>query len=92
MVDQKEPNTKRLTHLRPKTFKEDVFRKRETQAENDNLVLKILKIRNKSTYRNGIGEFVTMTNLNGSKMKRSMSARSNRSIRSAGEAGRPGSR
>jgi hypothetical protein len=53
MVDQKEPETKKLSHLRPKTYKGDYFKKRETQAENDNLVLKILKIRNKSSNRNG---------------------------------------
>ena len=35
----------KVTHLRPKTFKEDLYKKREIQQENDNLVLKILKLR-----------------------------------------------
>ena len=54
------------------------------------MVLKILKIRNKSSNRNGAADFVTMTNLHGGKMKRSGSAKSLRSVRSAGS--RPGSR
>jgi hypothetical protein len=73
-----------LTHLRPKTFKEDLYKKREIQNENDNLVLKILKLRG-SQNRN---ESVTITGqggtLNhGSVLKRSNSARSIRSRRSS---------
>ena len=44
-VDSSEPRTSKFTHLRPKTFKQDAFREREVQVENDNLVLKILHIR-----------------------------------------------
>ena len=48
MVDQTEPRTNKLTHLRPKTFKQEMFKKREIQNENDHLVLRILKLRQRS--------------------------------------------
>jgi len=45
-VDSKAPA--RFKHLRPKTFKQELFDKRERQNENDHLVLKILKLRQQS--------------------------------------------
>lgn len=45
-VDQKQPQCQNLTHLRPKTYKDDLFKQREVQKENDHLVIKILKLRN----------------------------------------------
>lgn len=41
-VDHSQPETSKMTHLRPKTYKADAYREREIQNENDSLVLKIL--------------------------------------------------
>lgn len=91
-VDFSEPKTNKFTHLRPKTFKQDAFREREVQAENDNLVLKILHIRSgkgnthSSTFHAGQSRVVTMAqrrSLSGLKQRRSQSAQSARSTKSA---------
>lgn len=91
-VDMTEPKTNKFTHLRPKTFKQDAFREREVQQENDNLVLKILHIRsgkgNKptSTFHPRQSRVVTMAQRSASGLRnqrRSQSAHSQRSTRSA---------
>jgi hypothetical protein len=64
MTDTSEPATSKLTHLRPKTYKQDLFKKREVQQENDHLVLKILKLRKESRERVN-----SMTNLDSAKKR-----------------------
>ena len=53
MIDQKQPSTSKMNHLRPKSFKMDLYKKREVQNENDNLVLKILKLRGNNSADRG---------------------------------------
>ena len=53
MIDQKQPTTSKMPHLRPKSFKMDLYKKREVQNENDNLVLKILKLRGNNSADRG---------------------------------------
>jgi hypothetical protein len=83
----------KVTHLRPKTFKEDLYKKREIQQENDNLVLKILKLRGNQNKNEGHGN-VTLTGpggvIPGSFKKRSHSARSMNSSRSKNKRSRIG--
>lgn len=42
-VDNRRPIATKFTHIRPKNFKEDFFRRREYLLENNILVTKILK-------------------------------------------------
>jgi len=37
----------KFTHLRPKTFRQDIQREREIQNENNSLITKIIKLKNK---------------------------------------------
>ena len=67
-VDSKAPA--RFKHLRPKTFKQELFDKRERQNENDHLVLKILKLRQQSP------QMAPSSKFGAAKLKRCGSARS----------------
>ena len=90
-VDNTEPHSNKLKHLRPKNFKADAYREREIQNENDSLVLKILQIR--ASKGNGIpgqqNRQVSMADRRGSgnmgslKKRRSLSVRSSRSEKRA---------
>ena len=76
------PDTYKLRHLRPKTFKQEMFKMREIQNENDNLVLKILKIRGGSKINSAGSAMSPM--MSSHKKRRFGSVRRSSSARSVG--------